>query len=191
MVTSLQSCFGGRPVDIVLIAHVPKEPDLTLRHKHSNAQRMNRRVSKSLIIEPAAPVQPLEVFFVRFTPEEVQIPNLEIGEELAVIIVATVVGVQKPVEVSIRMNKFRVCVDEGAGAGPERGEGACIVKDVHVEAIFHIIVAHEAKDIVVNVTKEVDLLIFVSDKQRILKGEIFTSGSTRQYQSNSLRRGCL
>lgn len=55
------------------------------------------------------------------------------------------------------MDEFGVCVDEGAGSGPEGGEGAGVVEDVHVEAVFHVVVAHEAEDVVVDVAEEVDL----------------------------------
>ena len=58
------------PIDIMLIPHIPEEPDLALRHKHSHTKRMYRRVSKPFVVEPAAAIQPLEVLFIRFTTEE-------------------------------------------------------------------------------------------------------------------------
>ena len=50
-------------------------------------------------------------------------------------------------------------IDEGAGARPQRREGPCVVEDVHIETIFHVVVTHESEDIVINVAKEVDLLL--------------------------------
>ena len=46
---------------------------------------------------------------------------------------------------------------------PERREGACIVEDVHIETVLEIVVTHEAKDIVVDITVVVDLYLSASD----------------------------
>lgn len=49
---------------------------------------------------------------------------------------------------------------EGSGACPERWKGAGIVKNVHIEAVFQIIVTHEPEDVVVNVAEIVNLASF-------------------------------
>lgn len=66
------------PVDIMLIANVPKEPYLALRHEHSYTQRMDRGISESLVVEASSSIQPIKVSFIRFASEEIQVPNLEI-----------------------------------------------------------------------------------------------------------------
>lgn len=48
---------------------------------------------------------------------------------------------------------------EVAGSFPEGGEGPGVVEDVHVEAIFHVAVVHEAEDVVVDVAEVVDLYL--------------------------------
>ena len=68
-------------------------------------------------------------------------------------------AVKEPIEVSVRVDELGVGVYEGAGAGPERGEGARVVKDVHIEAVFEVVLGHEAEDVVVDVAEEVDLSI--------------------------------
>ena len=70
---------------------------------------------------------------------------------------------------------------EGTSSGPEGGKGACVVKDVHIEAVFQIVVSHEAEDIVVDVAEVVDLN-GASVENRSTLGRL-TSGSTLQYQS--------
>ena len=50
-----------------------------------------------------------------------------------------------------------MCVDEGAGARPETWKGSGIIEDVHVEAVLHVVVAHETEDVVVDIAVEVDL----------------------------------
>lgn len=99
----------------MLITDISEKPNLTLRHKHRHAQRMDRRISKPLVIKASSPVQPIEVFFICHAAEEIQIPDLEVGEELAVVVVAAVVGVKQPIEIGVWVDEFRVGVDEGAG----------------------------------------------------------------------------
>ena len=70
--------------------------------------------------------------------------------------------IKEPVKISFWMDEFGVAVDEGTGARPQRWEGSRIIENIHVEAIFHVIVAHEAEDIIIYITEEVDLLRGVS-----------------------------
>jgi len=88
----------------MLIPHVPKKPDLALRHKHGHTKRMYRRISKPLIVEPSASIQPLEVLLIGFTTEEAQIADFEIREELTVVVVAAVERVKQPVQIRLRVN---------------------------------------------------------------------------------------
>ena len=145
------------PVNVMLIPNIPEEPDLALGHEHGHAQGMDGRIAKSFIVEASASVQPIEILLVRFAPKEFKAANLEVGEELTIVIVTTVARVEQPVEVGVGMNEFRMGVDERARAGPERGKGARVIKDIHVEAILHVVVAHEAEDVVVDVTEIMDL----------------------------------
>ena len=141
----------------MLVPDISEEPDLTPRHKHGHTQRMDGRIPKALVIEATTSVQPIKVFLVCFSPEEIEIADFEVGEELTIVVVAAVAGVEEPVQIGVWVDEFGVGVYEGAGTGPEGGEGAGIVEDVHVEAVFHVVIAHEAEDVVVNVTEEVDL----------------------------------
>ena len=145
------------PVDIMLIPDIPEEPDLALGHEHGHTQGMDRRIAKSFIVEAPASVQPVKVLFIRFASKEVEAADLEVGEELTVVIVTAIARVQQPVEVGVGMDKFGMGVDEGARAGPERGKGAGVIEDIHVEAVLHVVVAHETEDVVVDITEIVDL----------------------------------
>ena len=174
----------------MLVADIPKEPYLAFRYKHGHAERMNRCIPESLIVKSSTAIEPFEILLVRLPTEEIQISNLEVREELAVVVVAAIVGIEEPVEVGLGVDEFRVGVDEGAGTGPEGGEGARVVEDVHVEAVFEVVVTHEAEDVVGDVAEEVDLP--QRHKQRVYgRCRWLTSGSTRQYQSKSFNLGCL
>ena len=84
----------GSPVDVMLVSNVPKEPYLPLRHEHGYTQSMYRRISKSLVVEASSPIQPVKVSFIRFTTEEIQVPNLKVGEELAIVVVSAVMRIK-------------------------------------------------------------------------------------------------
>ena len=141
----------------MLIPYVPKEPYLAFRHKHGHAQSVYWGVSKSFVVEASTSVQPIKVSFISLTAKEVKVSNLKVREELAIIIVSAVVGVEQPVQVGIRMYQLWMRIDERAGARPERRKRASVVENVHVETVLHVVVAHEAEDVVVNVAEEVDL----------------------------------
>lgn len=108
------------PVDIMLVPNIPKEPDLALRHKHRHTQRMNRCISKPLVVEPATSIQPVEILLICFPTEVVQVTDFEVREELAIVVVAAVVWIKEPVQISFRMDELWMCIDEGACARPER-----------------------------------------------------------------------
>lgn len=71
-------------------------------------------------------------------------------------------GVKKPIQVGIRVYQFGMSIDKRAGARPEGRKGASVIEDVHVETVLHVVIAHEAEDVVVNVAEEVDLAASVS-----------------------------
>lgn len=166
------------PVDVVLVSNISEEPYLALRYEHGHTQSMYRRISKSLVVEAASSIQPVKVSFIRFAAEEVQIPNLEVREELAVVVVSAIVGVKQPVQVGIRMYQLWMGVDERASARPERRKGASVVEDIHVETVFHVVIAHEAEDIVVNVAEEVDIRLNPPIPVKILEPWMLVEEST-------------
>ena len=106
----------------MLVPNVSEEPDFALRHKHGHAERVDGRVSEALVVEAAAAVEPLEVFLVGLATEEAEISDFEVGEELAVVVVPSVEGVEEPIQVGFRVYQLRVRVDEGHGPRPERWE---------------------------------------------------------------------
>ena len=82
-------------------------------------------------------------------------------------------------------------IDERTSSRPKGRKGASIIKDIHVETVFHVIIAHEAEDVVVNVAEVVNLAESMSAQIASVEPYYHTSGSTRQYQSKSLSLGCL
>ena len=76
---------------------------------------------------------------------------------MAIVVVSAVVGVEQPVQVGIRVYQLWMGVDERTGARPEGRKGSSVIEDVHVETVLHVVIAHKAEDVVVNVAEEVDL----------------------------------
>jgi len=76
-------------IHIMLIVDVSGEPYFALWQEHRNTQRVYWCVSKAFINETSTSVKPLETLLVCFTPPKVQATDLEIGEELAVVVVST------------------------------------------------------------------------------------------------------
>ena len=107
-----------RPVDVVLISYVSEEPNLALWHEHSHAQCMNWSVPISLIIEPSSLIEPVKVFLICFITEPVKAADLEVREKLTVVVIAAVMRVHQPVEVSFWVNELWMCIDEGTRARP-------------------------------------------------------------------------
>lgn len=145
------------PIDIVLVSHISKVPDLVLGHEHSHTERVYRGISESLVVEAASSVQPFEVLLVCLASEEAQITDLEITEELAVVVVIAVEGIEQPIQVSVGMDQFRMRVYERHGSRPKGREGPGIVENVHCEAVLDLVVSGKAEDIVVDVAKEMDV----------------------------------
>ena len=100
------------PVDIMLVPNISKEPNLALRDKHGHAQCMNGSIPESLVIEASSPIQPVKVFLIGNSSEEVQVANFKIREELAIVVISAIMRIEKPVEVGVRMDEVWVSVDE-------------------------------------------------------------------------------
>ena len=82
------------PVDIMLVANVPEEPDLAFRHKHCHTKCMYGSVSESLVVKATSSIQPVKVLLISLATEEVQVANLEIREELAIVVVSAVMRIE-------------------------------------------------------------------------------------------------
>ena len=100
------------PIDVMLVSNIPEEPNLVLWDKHCHAQRMYWSVAKPFIVEAPASIQPVKVLLIRLASKEIQVTDLEIRKKLAIIVVATVARIQKPIQVSVRMDQLRVGIDE-------------------------------------------------------------------------------
>ena len=149
-------------VDIMLIPNVSEKPHLALRCEHRHTQSMDWSIAKAFIVKSASLVKPVEIFFVWFATPEVERTNFEVGKELAVVVFIAIRGIEEPSEICFRVDEMRMSCGKSSCSCPEGGEGACIVEDVHVEAILHIVITHESENIVINVAEIMNLMVLSS-----------------------------
>lgn len=109
--TSSKSLLNS-PIDVMLVSNISEEPSLVLWDKHCHAQRMYWSVAESFIVEASTSIQPVKVLLICLASEKIQITDLEIRKELAIVVVAAVARIQKPIQVSVRMDQLRVGIDE-------------------------------------------------------------------------------
>lgn len=158
------------PGRVVLVPNVAEEPDLALGREHCHAQRVHGSVAISLVVEPAALVQILEIPLVGLAPEESQRPDLKVGEELTVVVFESVgpveqprqvvlvgVGVARPLGLLVSIEEIWVRGHELARAPPQRRKTPGVVQNRHVEPIQQVLVAHESEHVVDNVAEKVDV----------------------------------
>jgi len=152
------------PINPILTPDISQEPHLPLGQEHGRAERTHGRIPRELVEEPPAAVQPLKVPPVLLPAEEVQVPDLDVRRELALVVVAGL-GFpiqEEPVEVRFGVDEFGMDVHEGPGAPQEGRGGACVVAQDFVHAgavaVFHAVVAHEAEDVIVDVAVELGLI---------------------------------
>ena len=88
---------------IQAMVYIPKEPHLIFRREHRHAECMNRRIPKSLIVEPSCFIQVVEVLFISLGAEEIEIADFEVTEELTVVVFPGG-GVEQPGHVGLGMD---------------------------------------------------------------------------------------
>ena len=71
----------------MLVADVSEKVNLILREEQSSGYRVNRCITPSLIIEPPFFIKEFKVLLVCFSTPEIEVCNLEIGPEMAKVVV--------------------------------------------------------------------------------------------------------
>lgn len=71
----------------MLVADVSEKVNLILREEQSSGYRVNRCITPSLIIETPLFIKEFKVLLVCFSTPEIEVCNLEIGPEMAQVVV--------------------------------------------------------------------------------------------------------
>ena len=78
MATTKMVALRDLPIYVMLVPNIPEEPDLALRYEHGHAECMYRCISKSLIIEASASIEPLEIHIICFSAKEIEVSNFKV-----------------------------------------------------------------------------------------------------------------
>lgn len=138
--------------------------DIVLVFKQSQSNRVNRSITPTLIKESTGTIEMIKVVLVGLASPEFQIGNFEIRPEMTggVSICNCVLfwpqrAVYQPIHRIILVNIFRVSCEELLGLRPQSRNALGCIKQVDCEAVGFVMVIHISEDIVVDVTKEVNL----------------------------------
>jgi len=116
---------------------------------------VHRRVAPSLVVEPAFAIEVLEVLRVRLAAPEVEVPDFEVGPEVAFVVSITVV-IRDETERVIFGHKLRIRFHEFFRSIPERRDRLDVLIEGQSKSVELVIILHEQERVVVHVAIEVD-----------------------------------
>ena len=139
----------------VIVRNVVKEVNLLLLEHESGGDGMNGRITPALVEETASMVQGGEVIDVRVGAEPVQVANLEVGPEMAVVVCLSVV-LADPLHRVALDNVLRVGGCEVLDGVPESGDRLDVFVQAEREAILLLVISHVFESVVVDVAEQLD-----------------------------------
>lgn len=161
------------------------------RGRHTNESYSHPRIVLSrcyaqehpppLVEESSGSVEVLEIIIISFSPEEIHVADFKITPEMARrisvcfhVMLWSTFAIFEPFPrvftFTDRFFVFRMRGEEFLGFWPERGHGLRGVIEIDDEAVGFVMVCHVAKDIVVDVTEEVDFGFYAPVVFYVLKG---------------------
>jgi len=139
----------------VVVSDIVEEVDLLFLQHQPGRDGVHRRIAPSLVEEPAVPIQMVEVIHVGGTAQPVQIADLEIGPEVAVVVaLAAVVGEER--EAVVRDDVLRVGFHEALDRVPERGDRLDVLVEGEDEGVFLLVIGHKLERVIFDVAEELD-----------------------------------
>lgn len=122
------------------------------------------RIAPSLIKEAACAVEMVEIVFVGLAAPEIHVCDFKVAPEMAgavaiglEVMFGPSLAVNNPVHGIVLVQVVVVAGEELYRFGPEGGDAIGGVVQVDGEAVRLVVVLHEAEDIVIDVTEEMDL----------------------------------
>jgi hypothetical protein len=139
----------------VVIGDVVEEVDLVLLEHQGCSNRVDGGIAPALVEETAIVVEGFEVVDVGLGPEPVEIANLEIGPEVAVVVGLAVI-VADELEGVILGDVLGEGLGEVLGGVPEGGDSLDILVQTEGEAVLLLVLGHELEGVVVDVAVQLD-----------------------------------
>jgi hypothetical protein len=137
--------------------------NLVLILEQSQTNRMNRSITPSLVEETTGMIKEIKVRRVFVTAEELHITNLKVGPEMAGRVSIRIAGVVRS-ELVVSQPVHHIVIGEVRGIRckellcrrPQGWDTLGSIEQINRETISLVAILHEAEDIVIDVTKELD-----------------------------------
>ena len=150
----------------MLVTNVTKPMYPITIFKEAETYRMNRGITPALVEKPARSIKMLKVLRIGFAAPESEVSNFKVRPKMAR---AVPMRLFMPLRPMLRISKpfsSIVWVDEFAvleigqkllDRRPQACDGFRRVVEIDCKAVCLVVILHESKDIVINVTEEVNL----------------------------------
>jgi hypothetical protein len=139
----------------VVIGNILEEVNLLLLKEKTSSNRVDRRITPSLIEETTILIERLEEIEVRLAAKPGQATNFKVGPEMALVVVLTAIVTEEAHGVTLS-DVLGVVLHELLGAGPESRNGVNVLVEGENETVLLVVLVHDAEGIVVNVAEELD-----------------------------------
>lgn len=147
----------------MLVPNVLEPMNLSSIFKQTQSNTMDGSITPAFVEEATGAIEMVEVFLVGRRAPEVHVRNLKVTPEVAGavaicldVVVWSAVLVGQPFHGVVGMLVMAVCSQEFDSLGPQCCDGLGRVVEVDGKAVSLVAVLHEAEDVVVDVTEEVD-----------------------------------
>lgn len=157
------------------VGDVVEEVNLALVQHETSRNGMDRSITPSLVEETAITVKRVEEVSVGFAAKPVQVANLKVGPEMAVVVILAAVVAQEAHGV-VCSNVLGVVLHELLGAVPESLDGLGVLIQAKNKAVLLATLVHDAERIVVDIAIQLNgglntPVVFVVHHERLSEEE--------------------
>lgn len=153
--------------------------------KQTQSNRVNRRITPSLVEESTSAVQVLEVCLVLVTPEEIQVTDFKVRPEVAGGVTISILGVVRP-QLVIRQPFHHVVIgdvggvrgNELLGLRPELRDTLRRIEQVDGETVCGVAVLHVPENIIVDIAEVLDLRLHTPVVAVVLEDRVLVKHAT-------------
>lgn len=139
----------------VVVGDIVEEVNLVLLQHQSCGQRMDGRITPSLVEETTGAIEGLEIVDVGLGSEPVKVTNLKIGPEVAVVVGLAVV-VADELQRIVLGNVLGERLGEVLGCLPESRDGLDVFVQRKREGVLLVVISHELEGVVVDIAVHLD-----------------------------------
>jgi hypothetical protein len=137
----------------VVVGDVVEEVDLVLGQHQSSSNGVYWRITPALVEEATSLVQRREEVDVGVGAKPIQITNLKVGPEMAVVVCLTAIVTEKLHRVVLD-NVLREVLGKVLGSVPKRRDGLDVLVQAEGEAVLLLVVGHVLERVVFDVAKQ-------------------------------------